>query len=504
MIPSTVSEATRSRFGHRIALSALWCAVSLWTVVLGRLVVMRHEKFGTFDFDLGIHDQAIWLLARGESFNTVRGMASLGHHATFSYFLLSPLSWLGAGPNTWNVLQCFALAVSAIPLYLIARNRFDKPIACLAVGVGWLLQPWLSWFAQETFHPEVMAMPFLLWGFLLVDPAVHSDTSGRPNRRDVTALALFVVAMGWKEDVALAVMMLGFGLLFTPRRSMARWLIGVGASWFVLFGAWLVPMWAGGTATYGGIYGELGESGLDILLNSVANPDLVWDRFIVNEGLLYAAKLFLPFGLLALASPRFLLMMVPQYFANILTTVDFTHQPRFHYSAIPMVALAVATVDGIHVLRRTKPIRWIGVLPLVTLLFAASVIGARERGILPFAEQYSKGAWPLAPRDTSGWEAAIERVGPTDGVASHYLGVPHLSQRRQVYTFPNPWENSYFGTSPDDRGDPSSVEWIIVLEGGMNDLARDTLQRLVSSGEFGDARRVDDVVTYRRLRTEGD
>lgn len=485
------------------ALVVLWGAVALWTIVVGRLVVRRHNNFGTFDYDLGIHDQAIWLLSRGMSFNTVRGMASLGHHATFNYFFLSPLSWLGAGPNTWNVLQCLAIASGAVPLYVIARRRFGQPLLGLAVGLAWLLQPWLSWFAQETFHPEVMAMPFLLWAYALLDPVRFSDQESGFSRRDVWGLVVIVVALAWKEDVALAVLMLGFAISRLGRKRIGRRLMAMGLAWWVVFGVWLVPAWAGGKATYGGIYGRLGESSVEVALTSIFEPNLAWEQFTANHGWLYIARLFLPFAFLALASPWLVLVMVPQFFANILTTVDFTSSPKFHYQAIPMVALALATVEGIHRLSRNRFTGRLGAAPFVALFLVVSFVGARGWGILPFGEEYRKGAWPLVPADNSGWEAALKRVGPDDGVAAHYLMVPHLSQREQVYTFPNPWTNSYYGISPDDLGDPTKVDWIVVWKGALNEAAQKTLDDLLASGEFGDPEEVNNIVSYRRLKPAG-
>lgn len=502
-VVAPLTERVNSLVTEPRARGVLWGAVAAWTVVVGRLVVARHNNFGTFDYDLGIHDQAIWLMSRGKSFNTVRGMASLGHHATFNYYFLSALSWLGAGPNVWNVLQCFAIASGALPLYSIARRRFGAPLLALAVGLAWLLQPWLSWFAQETFHPEVMAMPFLLWGYALLDPVAFTDSDDGFSRRDIAGFAVFVLAMGWKEDVALAVLMLGVVYFFSGRRRTGRWLAGMGLAWFVVFGAWLVPAWAGGQATYGGIYGRLGTSSTEVFVNSVIHPDIFWNQFTANHGWLYAARLFLPFAFIALASPMLLLVMAPQFFANILTTVDFTYSPKFHYQAIPMVVLAIATVEGIHRLSRQPVLRRLGATPFVSLFLVVSLVGAKGWGILPWADQYRKGAWPLVASDTSGWEAALKRVGPSDGVAAHYLLVPHLTHREQVYTFPNPWTNSYYGISPDDLGDASKVKWIVVLKGALNEAAQATLDDLLSSGEFGDPQEVNNVVSYRRLRAAG-
>ena len=43
----------------------LGVAVVVWIATFSFLVVRRHDRFWDVDFDMGIHDQAIWLLARG-------------------------------------------------------------------------------------------------------------------------------------------------------------------------------------------------------------------------------------------------------------------------------------------------------------------------------------------------------------------------------------------------------------------------------------------------------
>ena len=121
----------RGRWAVEPALLVLIGAMVLWAIVFGRLVVLRHDYWRTIDFDLGIHDQSIWLLSRFKDFVTVRGLPVFGHHATFGYFFLVPLAWLGAGPNTWNVLQVVAIASSALPIYYLARDRLKRPwLAC--------------------------------------------------------------------------------------------------------------------------------------------------------------------------------------------------------------------------------------------------------------------------------------------------------------------------------------------------------------------------------------
>lgn len=484
-----------------VGLLVVILGAALWTGVIGRLVMRRHNLFGTFDYDLGIHDQSIWLLSRGGSFSTIRGTPVFGHHATFAYYLLVPFYWLGAGPNFINVVQCAAIALCALPIYLLCKRRFDRRVWATLVALAWLLQPWLGWFAQETFHPEVMAMPFLLWAYYLVDPRFTHDAEVGWSREDLGAFGLFLLAVCWKEDVALAVAVLGVSLWFAGRRRVGLRLAIGGVLWFAVFGAWMVPMLAGGATVYGGLYGSLGTTSSKVFLNAFLKPRDFVSRLGTNRAGLYAWRLAAPFGLLAVFAPSLVLVMAPQFFANILTTANFTYSPRFHYQAIPMVALTLASIEGMVRVRESLWSVRRGVRSGVVVLFlVVSLLGQRGWGILPGSQQYRAGAWPLIASDTSGWRAAVERIGSSDGAAVDYRLVPHLTHRRTVYTFPNPWLNSNYGINPDDRGDPYRVEWIAVEEWTLNDAASALLEELVQSGEFGDRQEVGNIVTYRRLR----
>ncbi|MGH9042272.1 MAG: DUF2079 domain-containing protein, partial [Acidimicrobiia bacterium] len=115
---------------------ALLGMVGVWAAVFGRLAYLRHDRFGSQSFDIAIFDQAIWLISRGgDLFITVRGLELLGHHANFGLFLLAPFYWLGAGPHFLNLLQVASLALGAVPVFLLARDRWHSAwLALVAAG----------------------------------------------------------------------------------------------------------------------------------------------------------------------------------------------------------------------------------------------------------------------------------------------------------------------------------------------------------------------------------
>ena len=474
----------------------LTAAVVAWIWIVGRLVVDRHNSYATFDFDLGIHDQSLWLLAHGKWFNTVCGLPVFGHHAMFMYWFLVPLVWLGGGPNLWNLLQVAALALGAVPVYLIARNRLRNDWLAGILGLAWLLLPTVSFLAWETWHPETLAIPFLMMGY-------HKATT-RPTgpsrfvlRHNLVTFAWLFAAMLWKEDIALAVM--GIALLLVVRK---RWkfglaLLGFAAVYFLVIGVWMVPSLAGQTSAYGMLYGNLGKTPFDVAKTSLHHPSLFFDRLSNNNFKGYIGQLTSPLGFVSLLAPLTLLMGVPQIFINILTTANFTWAMMYHYQAVPIVAMMLGAIEGSALLiRRNRRVGSAAVLAV----FASSVIAANAWGLLPFGARYDVGYWPHGKQDTSGWDAAFKRVGPTDPVSAHYAFVPHASHREIIYTFPNPWVRTNFLGDPKLFESPSKIKWLVIPDNTLGSTAAEVLKRLLDTGEYGDAQTVAGVTTYRRLK----
>jgi uncharacterized membrane protein len=470
----TASRAV-DRIGEEPAFVVLVAAVAVWVAVFSWLVVLRQTRFGTFDFDLGIHDQAIWLLAHGKTFDTVRGLPVFGHHATFAYYLLAPLVWLGAGPNMWNVLQVVAIATCAIPIFQLARKRLSSAWIATVLGVVWLLQPPVQFFAWETFHPEVMAMPFLFWAYLFGE-----------ERRWRPFVACLLIALCWKEDVSLLVLGLGVLYLIRGRRRLGLAVGGVGLVWFLIVGAWLVPTLAGGRAIYTDFYGDLGHTPAQVVAHGVAHPADIVQRLSDNDASGYARNLLAPFAFTPLAAPEVLLLGLPQALINLLSsTASFTFDLRYHYGAMPMVALGIAMVEGVARIRRWARGRE-GVTRFTAGAAAACALAATcAWGPSPIGTEYHAGYWPLESSTTvAARNSDIARIGGSDGVSADYATVPHLTHRDVIYTYPNPWRNSNYGTDLYAHGDPSKVKWILVDTAMFQPSDTAILDDLLGGGEF--------------------
>ncbi len=470
---------------------------------MGTLIVLRHERFATFGFDEGIFDQFLWLLSEGQQFNTVRGVTLAGHHASFAFVLLAPLVWFGGGPNTWNLLHTVAIALTAVPLYFLVRDKIGPAWIGFVVGVVWLAQPTAQWLVWEGFHPEGMALPFLVGAYLFGERVVHPRVSAErasPSRTSAVAFwACFALAITWKEDVALA--LLGMGIVWMIRR---RWRFGstvaaVAGAWFVIFGMWLVPLLAEGTV-YSGIYGELGRTPGEIVASSVTDPAALVQRMADNGVVGYTAELGRSWAFVPFLAPSTLLIGAPQWFTNIISAASFTYDIRLHYAAIPLAALAISFVEGIR--RATRWSRSLGT-SLLALAVVVALLSSHWDGPSPLGDRYAL-AWPTEePSDMGARHKAMAMVPSGAGVSVDYRLTSHMTHREVVYEFPNPWRSWNYGVNPGQRGDPSLVEWVIVDTKGANPHDAALLEQLLDSGEMAERFSQDGIVVLQRVSTPG-
>lgn len=465
----------------------LGTVVIVWILVFAGLVRLRQDRLGSYDFDMGIHDQSVWLLAHLRGFSTVRGLQVFGHHATVGYLLYVPFSWLGAGANFLNVSQVVVAALGAVPVYLLARLRSGSCWLALALGVAFLAHPALQFFMAELFHPEVLAITPLLCAYYC------------SVRKRWVWFALFaVLAVCWKEDVALTVAILGLLVAWRGDRAIGLWTTGLALAWFAAWTLVVFPLLDHGAIQSAGLYSDVGGTPGGIVRTMFTHPSRITSRVVSHEAGSYAWRLGAPFGLAGLAAPVVLLLGVPQAFLNLITNVPWTKTITFHYAALPLVAVTLASVEGSCWIVRRADRTWVtGALTAVVLGSALTTTVAW--GISPIGADYRHGIWPLdlSPRVASG-RAALALVPGDAVVSASYNLVPQLSERAEIYSFPNPWESRNFGIDGRPRRSPRVIDWIVLDEAVTSAEDKGRFDRLVADGTFTKVFERDDFVVARR------
>lgn len=434
--------------------------VAAYVAVFATLTWAQQSNFGTFGFDMGIYDQGIWLLSRFEEpFVTVRGLNYFGHHVNLLTLVFVPFYWLGGGPHLLYAAQTVVLALGAVPVWLLARDRLASPWAALVLAGAYLLYPSLQWITWWHFHPEALAVTPLLFAFWLAS-----------RRRWGWFAVAVAIAVAAKEDVALAAFVLGLLVAWRERPraageggSTAGWRMGLAtaaatATWWVVCTRVIIPRANGGVgAFYEHLFPGFGDSAPEIAFNLVAHPSRLWDLARAPDAVVYYRKLLFPVALLPLASAS-LLVAAPQLVVNVISAHRPTHDFRFHYSAVVVAVVFAATVESCARWGRAPSTRrlLVGVVGLAAL--AANIAWSPS----PLGREYETGVWARPQPRHDSVRRALALVPDDAAVTATYYLVPHLTHRRHVYEFPNPFVVANWGVRGENRPDPASVDYLVL------------------------------------------
>lgn len=426
-------------------LVCLLCLV--YALYISWLQVDMHRGLGTFSYDVGLYDQGLWLLSRGEApFVTLMGRNLFGDHASFILIFLVPLYWIIPGTATLLVVQAFAIAAAALPIFFFARRIFDDSYIAMMFALVWLVNPAVNGTNLENFHPD---------GFLglTVALALFAALSSRWR--------LYAISLGLcllvKEDVVLIAFPLGVYVFFAlnKRKGLMTMVATVAAT---LIGMFLVmrpligvPTRNGWRIPFGGFTGLLKET--------FQRPGNVLEYLTQDDRPLYVFQMFAPLLIPVFVAPALAAVAVPVLASNLISNFWYQHSIQYHYSIVVMPVLVFATILGVKTLPE-KFQRW-----AVSAIAVASVATFVAWGQTPL----STNPRPALPGNHILATTArdIISVVPDDAVISVYDPLTtYMAHRKEVYFFPNPFKAVYYGVDDSLSGQriPAAdrVEYVVL------------------------------------------
>ncbi|MGI8808064.1 MAG: DUF2079 domain-containing protein [Acidimicrobiales bacterium] len=467
---------------------ALGAMIVIWSLIFIRLAAQRHDRFGTFGFDLGIYDQAIWLLSRFETpFITLRGLDFWGTHANPILVLFVPFYWLGAGPDFLLWVQVASQAAGAVAVYLLARDLFHARWPAVAMAAVLLLHPTYQYLPWEFFHPDALALGPLLFAYW----------AARARRWRWFAVSA-VLAVASKEDVALAIIVLGILIAVRDNRRIGIITSAVAAAWFMFATRVIIPFANGIEPFYDTFFGEFGSSASEVAVNVITDPGKTIEVATRPTRMDYYRMMFAPVAFLPFLAIPTLLIGAPMLGINVLSSFPYQQEIRYHYAALPLAAIIVATVEAIARFGRTPSIRAF----LVGLVVATSLAGTVAWGPSPIGVKYRTGLWALTEDPRNEARRAAMGVVPERASASvHYNFAPHMTHREKIYEWPVPWQPTNWGVRGENLHDPAGVDWLLVDRLLMNENDRPIFTRLLADGEFSIRFEAQSIVVAQRVKS---
>jgi len=433
--PVPADAAPDARIARRREARIVFGLAALHFALYQTLCAIKLRWYLYRDFDLAIFVQAMHGLLHGSWFSSIRGMPWLGDHSSLILVPLVPVFVLAPHAATLLAVQSAALALGAVPVWLLARRELPAgplPVACAAV---YLLHPAVGYLNLFEFHPETLAVPLLI-------ACVLEMRSGRTLRAAIAAgLALLA-----REDVALPVLTLAaIALLARPRQQGAAAFLAVLATGSLLlsFGV-LKPLLLGGEAEYGRMYARWGHTApailgglashpLEALAAFVATPGSPADTALKQE---FWRTMFVPVGVLSLAAPLWLLPALPIFAEHLLSERTHQHTIVFQYAALALPFVVTSAVIGARFLVTRLPAR-----AVATGLVALGVVAQLLWGPLLDARPWQQATRnePILPdsfeRTMRPWrDAMLARVPKSGAVIAGFEFLPALATRDSVHS----------------------------------------------------------------------
>ncbi|MEW6583812.1 MAG: DUF2079 domain-containing protein [Actinomycetota bacterium] len=421
----------------RWPLAALWCAVAAYAAVFSWLSIQRHRAFFTGRLDLGNMLQAAWTTAHGDPLSTTdlagRQISRLSVHVDPLLALLAPVVRLWPQPVALLVVQAAAVALGAVPVFLLGRRWLRDDRLALAGAALYLLYPPLQWATVTEFHPVTLAAPLLAG-------AIWAADAGRYGWLAATAgLALLA-----KEEVGMALVVLGIWMAVRGRRRAGAWLAGVSAAWVAIAVAVVIPAAGDGGSPLASRYSTLGDGPGGALRGLVVRP---WEGpEALARDWRYLLALLVPLLLLPLGAPLLAAGALPEVLVNVLSSHAPQHEIIYHYAAVPAPFLVAASVVAVARLReRARPAlmrRALGpAVPVALGMVAVAWASGVHLGPLPWWQDLPGGSDTrtyeyIVTRHAEALARAVAVIPDGEPVSASNAMAAHLSARRRVMVFP--------------------------------------------------------------------
>jgi uncharacterized membrane protein len=309
--------------------------IGISTIILLACSSLRHILFQSSAYDLGIFDQAVYLISQGQlPISSFMGYHILGDHAAFIFYPLALLYKIYPSVYWLFAVQATALALGALPTWYLARQAQLTPQQSIAMAAVYLLYPVVFNVNLFDFHPEAIALPILL-------AAVWFARQGKTAWFCIS----IILILGCKAVLSLTVAAMGVWLiLFEKRRLCGILALCVGVAWFLISSQMIIPFFSGREAAAVGRFSYLGNSVIEIAQNLVLKPGLVLGKVFSLDNLIYLVLLLAPiiWGL-SFSSIIPLIGAIPCVAINLIADYqpqkDLVHQ--YSLPALPFLLLAV-------------------------------------------------------------------------------------------------------------------------------------------------------------------
>lgn len=389
-----------------------------YSSILSLICVVNYDSFAYFDFDLALNMQKYWNIIHGEGRMTLIGGVSVwGNSLEIIAYPLSVLYLLlFSSAKALLIMQSFAIGLSAIPLFLIARKYLPDKIA-VCIAVAYLLNPATWYINLYEYHEIVFCLPALLFAFYFLK-----------RERFGLFVSFAALSLICRADVALVILM--FGVYALMERRSAKWAIApisLSAIWIILGVFILIPM-AGGKVRYEVFYSDFGSNFAGIAKNMLLHPLEVLKAVFIKENGILIFQLLFPAGFLSVLGLKELLICIISFFQHAVSLRPEEHMIYYHYTATIIPFIYISAASGLSRIKGPRGVKTAAFSLIILPLIANFLYGplSAPKDILPNFRYADFNRLK---------EGFVRGIPKGSAVMGSFEFLSHLANRRSLYSF---------------------------------------------------------------------
>ena len=472
-------------------------------------------------YDLGLHDQGIWLLSQGLApFSSIKGVHLFGDHLSFHYFFSA------LGMRFWNstsvlyVVQVGSYVLSGIIIFLTAKRQSSSEWAFLIAFI-YLLHPAVNNMVLENFHPEVsVVLPLSLISYFYF----------RSSWIGVFIAAVFALIA--KEDIAISIF--SFSLFWCLQISLGRFgqkkniiYVALGLAllsivYFLVGTKFLMPRYFMGLESLPSNFSSYWFK--DLNWQNLTNWQFVktyldwktwkylgltlipWIGIFIYGGIQKFSlvdsnrrKKYFDVGIYVIS---IILLVGPSLLVNLLSRSIYLMSIDFHYSYVhlPMLAMvSIFTVQGL-VSARTESVNFWFVprvlrkynkILVQIILVAVTILWHEQFSHISFArapQVLGQHLGFLKSEQSVGQKMLLRQIQDQEKVSAQHNLVVGLAHRQDIFMYPNPFKcnlwNMWYQECKNRSGQGREIDRIVLTTDSFTGEQKSLSTFLLNSGRY--------------------
>ncbi len=408
---------------NKTAARVIW-AIVIFTVFFSAFRIMQHYTFTNNAADDGFNDNIIWNTVHGNfMYSDIKGYMVLGDHLELANLLFVPFYLLGLGPWILYIGQTLLIALGALPVFWLARERIADERFHWLLPLAYLLYVPTVNITFQGYYPIALCItPLLFASYYLI------------KDRYWPFFGWLLLACLAQENIYLVAAFFGLYIIAFKR----KWLMGgltflAGAGAFALALTVVIPHFnSAGQFAYYGRFAYLGKTAPAMIATLCLRPWTVIPYVVTPDKIWYLLGLFWPLAFLSFRAPALLVPALPILGQNLLTTYREMYQLGSRYPSAIVPFVFVTAVFGLErALARGKKTDGIRKTLVVFMVLSLAYF------FLGFFVRYTA----VTPSVREGHE--ILRLVPPDASISALGNLyPHVCHRKDIWLFPKNWRRA--------------------------------------------------------------